>query len=228
LKIVRPPDGSLIVRVRPGVFPEGLLALVIPLPLWKLLAEGPYPLDELPLLMLASVIAAACIAIFAEVSDFTFDPLSSELRWSRKTCFSRQAGCVPLRDIRAVQLISDFSSKGHLLHQAVLLLPERPLPLTRYRSTGRSSERAAQAIHDFLAARGLPKAQPEPVKRTAVAFHLEVDGRWAAQLDCGHRVYPRHEPPWVDLLTEAGRKAALGMTAACDQCQAGAPKDSPP
>lgn len=228
MKIVRPADGSLIVRVRPGIFPEGLLALVIPLPLWKLLAEGPYPIGELPLLLLASLIAAACITVFAEVSDFTFDPLRSELRWSRKTCYSRQGGRVPLRDILAVELVSRLSSKGNLLHQGVLSLRGRPLPLTRYLSTGRSSEAAVVAIRQFLRERGWREpVGRSAVKRTAVDFYRDADGRWVARLDCGHRVHPRHEPPWVDLLTEAGRKKALGMTAPCPECGGGTPEDPP-
>lgn len=228
MKIIRPADGSLIVRVRPGIFPEGLLALVIPLPLWKLLAEGPYPVGELPPLLLASLIAAGCITAFAEVSDFTFDPLRNELRWSRKTFYSRQGGRVPLRDISAVDLISRLSRKGNLLHQAVLSLPGRALPLTRYGSTGRSSEAAVVAIRAFLRERRLPApVARKVVKRAAVDFYQDAGGRWVARLDCGHRVHPRHEPPWVDLFTEAGRQQALGMTAPCPECGGGAPEDPP-
>lgn len=225
MRIVRPDDGSLVVRVRPGIFPEGLLALVVPLPLWKLLVEGPYPLGEVPPLLLGSLIAAACITFVAEVSDFTFDPRRQELRWSRKTFYSRQGGCVPLRDILAVDVISELSRKGNVVNQAVLLLRGRSLPLTRYLSTGGSSEAAARAIRGFLKERGLPEPAPaKEIKRAAVGFRQDADGRWVARLDCGHDVYPRHEPPWVDLLTEAGRKAALGMTAPCPECASSAPK----
>jgi hypothetical protein len=157
VKIVRGSDGSLTIQVRPGILPEGVLALVIPLPLWKLLAEGPYPITELPPLLLGSLIAAACITIFAEVSDFTFDALRNELCWSRKTFWSRQGGRVPLRDIRAVIVDSRRSSgESHYLHRVALSLPGGLVPLTGYFATGRRSEVVAQAVHDFLAARGLP------------------------------------------------------------------------
>lgn len=225
MKIVRGSDGSLTIQVRPGIFPEFLLALVIPLPLWKLLVEGPYPASELPGLLLASFIAAAVLAFVAEVSDFTFDALRGELRWSRKTSYSREGGRVPLRDIRAVTLVSRLSRKGNLLHQAVLTLRGRSLPLTRYSATGGSSEKAAQAIHDFLAARGLPEPEREKPRRAAVGFHQGGDGQWIARLDCGHEAPVRHEPPWVDLLTEEGRRNALGMLAACAKCETGAPPD---
>jgi hypothetical protein len=228
VKILRGADGSLTIRVRPGILPEGVLALVVPLPLWKLLFEGPYPVSELPLLLLGSLIAALCITVFAEFSDFTFDPLRNELRWSRKTFYSRQGGQVPLRDVRGVVVASELSRKGSLLHQAVLSLRGRQLPLTRYLATGGSSEKAAQAIQDFLAARGLPEPEPERPRRTAVAFHQGPAGQWMVWLDCGHHAPVRHEPPWVDLLTEQGRKNALGMSAACEKCATGAPKDASP
>ena len=65
-------------------------------------------------------------------------------------------------------------------------------------------------------------------KRTAVGFQQDDEGRWLARLDCGHDVAARHEPPWVDLLTEEGRRNALGMSAACPKCASGAPKDATP
>lgn len=228
MKIVHGDDGSLTIRVRPGIFPEGVLALVIPLPLWKLLGEGPYPVGELPPLLLASLIAAACITVFAETSDFTFDARRKELRWSRKTFYSRQGGRVPLRDVRAVDVISKLSRKENLLHQAVLSLRGRSLPLTRYAATGRSSEKAARAIRKFLAAQGLPEPEPDKPRRTAVGFHQDAAGQWTVRLDCGHHAPVRHEPPWVDLLTEEGRNNALGMSAACEKCARGAPGDAPP
>lgn len=229
MKVVHGNDGSLTIRVRPEILPEGLLALVIPLPLWKLLAEGPYPVSELPGLLLASLIAAGALSFFFEISDFTFDPRRSELRWTRRTCYSRQDGCVPLRDILAVDVISRLSRKGNLLHRAVLSLRGGSLPLTRYSSTGRRSTMAAKAIREFLAARGLPEPPRRPgPRRTAVGFHQDAAGTWMAQLDCGHHVQVRHEPPWVDLLTDEGRKKALGMFAACAKCESGAPEDAPP
>lgn len=227
MKVLRGGDGSLTIRVRPGIFPEGLLALVVPLPLWKLLAEGPYPPSELPPLVLAALIAAAAASFSAEVSDFIFDPIRRELRWRRRTVYSQDAGCVPLRDILGVSVASRLAGGGdYHLHQVVLSLRKRTLPLTRYFSTGRQSEITAQAIRDFLAARGLPEPAPAVPKRSAVGFHRDEQGRWMARLDCGHEVPVRHEPPWVDLLTDEGRKKALGMTAACAKCEAATATDA--
>lgn len=228
MKVLRGGDGSLTIQVRPGVFPEGLLALVIPLPLWKLLAEGPYPVSELPPMLLAAVIAAAVLSYAAEVSDFTFDPHRGELRWSRRTLYWRDVGRAPLRDILAVTVASRLAGGDeYYLHQTVLSLRGRSLPLTRYFSTGRQSGITAQAIRDFLAARGLPEAAAPPApRRTAVGFHRDAEGRWVAELDCGHHAHVRHEPPWVDLVTDEGRREALGMTGTCAKCETGAPKDA--
>lgn len=52
-------------------------------------------------------------------------------------------------------------------------------------------------------------------------FHLDDDGHWVAELDCGHNQHVRHDPPLVSrawVLTKAGRQAHLGMVLHCVLC----------
>ncbi|HWG92232.1 MAG TPA: DUF3565 domain-containing protein [Candidatus Thermoplasmatota archaeon] len=57
--------------------------------------------------------------------------------------------------------------------------------------------------------------------RPIVGFHRDEHGDWVADLQCGHTVHVRHEPPffprpWV--LTEEGREARVGTLAPCYEC----------
>ena len=57
--------------------------------------------------------------------------------------------------------------------------------------------------------------------RRIVGFHLDEEGHWVAELECGHNRHVRHNPPgqvrpWV--LTEQGRKAYLGLDLPCLKC----------
>jgi len=57
--------------------------------------------------------------------------------------------------------------------------------------------------------------------RRIVAFRLDDDGDWIAELECGHTIHMRHNPPWQTrpwVLTEEGRSRMLGATLACIQC----------
>ena len=59
------------------------------------------------------------------------------------------------------------------------------------------------------------------MKRAIADFHVDVNGDWVADLDCGHGQHMRHRPPlvmrpWV--ATEAGRAAMLGSTLECVRC----------
>jgi hypothetical protein len=57
--------------------------------------------------------------------------------------------------------------------------------------------------------------------RRIVAFRLDDDGDWIAELECGHTIHMRHNPPWQTrpwVLTEEGRSRMLGVTLACIQC----------
>ena len=58
--------------------------------------------------------------------------------------------------------------------------------------------------------------------RRIVAFHLDEEGHWVADLECGHGQHVRHKPPgqsrpWV--LSESGRKAQLGLQLPCAKCR---------
>ena len=62
---------------------------------------------------------------------------------------------------------------------------------------------------------------PEPPVRRIVGFHTDAERDWIADLECGHTVHMRHDPPWQNrswVLTEDGRARMLGATLACMQC----------
>jgi hypothetical protein len=62
------------------------------------------------------------------------------------------------------------------------------------------------------------KVQPE---RKIVAFHQDGHGDWVADLECGHSVHIRHNPPWQDrpwVITTEGRSAYLGRELSCKKC----------
>ena len=59
------------------------------------------------------------------------------------------------------------------------------------------------------------------MKRRIVGFHLDEDGDWVADLDCGHGQHVRHRPPFVSrpwVVGEAGREAMLGAGLDCVRC----------
>ncbi len=71
---------------------------------------------------------------------------------------------------------------------------------------------------------------PAP-RRRIVGFHLDDEGQWVAQLECGHHQHVRHNPPWISrpwVVTPEGREAALHETLACKKCAADAPADPRP
>ena len=70
-----------------------------------------------------------------------------------------------------------------------------------------------------------------PPQRRITGFHLDDEGNWVAQLECGHNQHVRHDPPWINrpwVVTAAGRAKALGETLDCKKCGAGAPADARP
>lgn len=59
-------------------------------------------------------------------------------------------------------------------------------------------------------------------------FHLDDEGHWVAELECGHNQHVRHNPPWTVrpwVTTAEGRASKLGVTLACRKCDEGAPPD---
>ena len=59
------------------------------------------------------------------------------------------------------------------------------------------------------------------MERRIVGFHTDEEGHWVAELDCGHTVHMRHEPPWQNrpwVVTKAGRDGMLGVVLDCKQC----------
>jgi hypothetical protein len=59
------------------------------------------------------------------------------------------------------------------------------------------------------------------VKRLIVGFHTDDEQQWVADLDCGHSVHMRHDPPWQNrfwVLTDAGRARMVGVPLDCTKC----------
>ena len=57
--------------------------------------------------------------------------------------------------------------------------------------------------------------------RRIIGFHTDEEQQWVADLDCGHTVHMRHDPPWQNrpwVLTEAGRARMVGVTLDCTKC----------
>jgi tellurite methyltransferase len=62
------------------------------------------------------------------------------------------------------------------------------------------------------------------MERRIVNFHVDTEGDWVADLDCGHRQHVRHRPPfqvrpWV--LDETERAAHVGSPLDCALCERG-------
>ncbi len=54
-----------------------------------------------------------------------------------------------------------------------------------------------------------------------VGFHLDEQGDWVADLQCGHGQHVRHQPPMTNrlwVLIEEGRRQHLGETLNCKKC----------
>ena len=59
------------------------------------------------------------------------------------------------------------------------------------------------------------------MKRAIAGFHLDGEGDWVADLDCGHGQHVRHRPPFVNrpwVVSDTGREAMLGTGLDCVCC----------
>jgi hypothetical protein len=59
------------------------------------------------------------------------------------------------------------------------------------------------------------------MERRIVGFHLDDEGHWVAELDCGHGQHVRHDPPWQNrpwTRTPEGRGRMIGQRLACRLC----------
>ncbi len=66
------------------------------------------------------------------------------------------------------------------------------------------------------------------MQRKIVGYHLDEEGHWGGELECGHNQHVRHDPPWINrpwTQTVEGRAGALGKELNCKKCDAGAPRD---
>ena len=58
-------------------------------------------------------------------------------------------------------------------------------------------------------------------ERKIVGFHLDEQGDWVADLECGHGQHVRHRPPWEQrpwVVSEEGRRKFLGKVLHCQKC----------
>lgn len=57
--------------------------------------------------------------------------------------------------------------------------------------------------------------------RRITGYHLDEEGQWVAELECGHTQHVRHDPPWQVrpwTQTPEGRAEHLGTTLGCAKC----------
>ncbi|HEY2854629.1 MAG TPA: DUF3565 domain-containing protein [Gemmatimonadaceae bacterium] len=58
--------------------------------------------------------------------------------------------------------------------------------------------------------------------RRIVGFHVDEEGHWVADLECGHTIHVRHDPPWQNrpwVVTDEGRARMLGVQLNCTKCE---------
>lgn len=60
------------------------------------------------------------------------------------------------------------------------------------------------------------------IERRITGFHRDREHHWVAELECGHGQHVRHRPPWINrpwVLTDAGRRGAIGRLLSCSSCR---------
>jgi hypothetical protein len=60
--------------------------------------------------------------------------------------------------------------------------------------------------------------------RRITGFRQDDEGQWIAELECGHTVHVRHDPPWQVrpwVRDESSRRARLGSALECVRCGGG-------
>lgn len=58
-------------------------------------------------------------------------------------------------------------------------------------------------------------------ERAITGFHLDEEGDWVAELECGHTRHVRHRPPWFNrpwVVTAEGRARMRGYRLGCKAC----------
>jgi len=62
------------------------------------------------------------------------------------------------------------------------------------------------------------------MQRAVVGFYQDEEMHWVAQLECGHSIHVRHDPPWTVrewVTTAEGRQARVGSRIECKRCDEG-------
>lgn len=58
--------------------------------------------------------------------------------------------------------------------------------------------------------------------RRIVGFHQDEEGQWVADLECGHSVHVRHDPPWQVrpwVVNHEERASRIGTAMRCARCE---------
>jgi hypothetical protein len=66
---------------------------------------------------------------------------------------------------------------------------------------------------------GSPKQRA--ISRAIVGYHLDDEGQWVAELECGHTQHVRHDPPWQVrpwVTSPEGRASRLETVLGCVKC----------
>jgi len=80
----------------------------------------------------------------------------------------------------------------------------------------------------------IARPQPSPqatVQRKIIGFHQDEAQDWVADLECGHKQYVRHQPPWLNrpwVVSPEGRRSRLGYYLDCKCCDQRAQENMPP
>src|SRR5438105_2172623 len=71
-------------------------------------------------------------------------------------------------------------------------------------------------VHEFISTsywgRGMPRAATQ---------RADEDRQWVAELECGHTIHMRHDPPWQNrpwVLSAGERAQKIGVLLDCLQC----------
>ncbi|HVT93739.1 MAG TPA: DUF3565 domain-containing protein [Bryobacteraceae bacterium] len=59
------------------------------------------------------------------------------------------------------------------------------------------------------------------MKQRIIGFHQDDKDHWIADLECGHTLHVRHDPPWMNrpwVVTEEGRASFIGHELVCQKC----------
>ena len=84
----------------------------------------------------------------------------------------------------------------------ILNVATRLFPAHAFRAPGREVKNPSFGLFGMN-----PKQAPTGIPRKTLAFHIDENRDWLAELDCGHQQHVRHSPPWTEHPWVTTRKA---------------------